>query len=106
MNRVHRDRTICANIHRGQHKDNPIKQGVLAHSFRAKRLLGRNDAQDVMTQHVLGLKNLDLIIRDSLKNRSLVLVTLGGDLTKTSDAPFINRSINRQRENDTNTIRQ
>ena len=59
-----------------------------------------------MTQHVLGLKNLDLIIRDSLKNRSLVLITLGGDLTKTSDAPFINRGINRQRENDANAIMQ
>ena len=103
VNGVHNESPI-AHVDRREHEDRLVEEGILTHAFGAERLLRGDNAQDVVTKHILGHQDLDLIVSDSLENRALVLVPLGRDLAQATDAAFFNGGINGERQNDTSPI--
>ena len=106
MNWIHNNRSIRTRIDRGQHKDGLVKQRVFTHTFRAERLLRRDDAQDVETEHILGLKHLDLVVGNPLEDRSLVFIALRRNSPKATDTTLFNGCVCGERQDDTNAIRQ
>ena len=106
MNRNGFQSSIRARSHRREQELRTVKQGVLPHTIRAKGSRGRNNAQDIVAKHVFCCTHLDLIVSDPLKDRPLVLVALGRDLTKTPNAAVFDRGVNRERKDHANTVWQ